>query len=114
MLGGLFVTHLDNSEGQCMDFDLKGLGLAQAMIFAIEKINNDSIILPNLTLGYDIRDYCGNVSKAMQLPTTFSESPLRAMRLIREVNQLWPLLVQKNPAQLWPLQVCFNSLEFQQ
>lgn len=67
MLGGLFVIHLENSEGQCTDFDLKGLGRAQAMIFAIEKINNDSIILPNLTLGYDIRDYCGNVSKAMRI-----------------------------------------------
>lgn len=43
MLGGLFVTHLENSEGHCIDFHLKGLGLAQAMIFAIAKINNDSI-----------------------------------------------------------------------
>ena len=67
VLGGLFVIHLENSEGQCMDIDLKGLGRAQAMMFAIEKINNDSIILPNLTLGYDIRDYCGNVSKAIQV-----------------------------------------------
>lgn len=67
MLGGLFVTHLENSEGQYIDFDLKGLGLAQAMIFAIEKINNESIILPNLTLGYDLQDYCGNVSKAIRI-----------------------------------------------
>ena len=67
VLGGLFVIHLDNSEGQCTDFDWKGLGRAQAMIFAIEKVNNDSTILPNVTLGYDIRDYCGNVSKAMRI-----------------------------------------------
>ena len=75
MLGGLFVTHLENSEGNCIDIHLKGLGLAQAMIFAIEKINNDSIILPSLTLGYDVRDYCGNVSKAMRITNDlFQES----------------------------------------
>jgi len=73
VLGGLFVIHLENSEGQCMDIDLKGLGRAQAMMFAIEKINNDSTILPNLTLGYDIRDYCGNVSKAMQITNDLLE-----------------------------------------
>lgn len=67
VIGGLFVIHLENSEGQCTDLDLKGLGRAQAMIFAIEKINNDSTILPNVSLGYDIRDYCGNVSKAMRI-----------------------------------------------
>ena len=67
VLGGLFGIHLQNSEGQCTDLNLKGLGRAQAMIFAIEKINNDSIILPNVSLGYDIRDYCGNVSKAMRI-----------------------------------------------
>ena len=75
MLGGLFVIHLENSGGQCTDVDLKGLGRAQAMIFAIEKINNDSIILPNLTLGYDIRDYCGNVSKAMRMTNDLFRDP---------------------------------------
>ncbi len=37
------------------------------MIFAIEKINNDSKLLPNITLGYDIRDYCETAQIAVQI-----------------------------------------------
>lgn len=73
--GGLFVIHLENSEGQCTDLDLRGLGRAQAMIFAVEKINNDSYILPNVTLGYDIRDYCGNISKATRITNDLFREP---------------------------------------
>ncbi|KAL9961865.1 hypothetical protein ACROYT_G030897 [Oculina patagonica] len=75
-LGGLFVIHLENSEGQCTDLDLRGLGRAQAMFFAVEKINNDSNVLPmNVTLGSDIRDYCGNVSKATRITNDLFREP---------------------------------------
>ena len=39
----------------------------QAMIFAIERINNDTSLLSNISLGYDIRDYNGNLSKAAKI-----------------------------------------------
>ena len=39
----------------------------QAMIFAIERINSDTSLLSNISLGYDIRDYNGNLSKAAKL-----------------------------------------------
>ena len=69
MLGGLFNVHKlpEDPAAQCGEIDMKGLGLAQAMIFAVEKINNDSSLLPNISLGYDVRDYCENVSKAASL-----------------------------------------------
>ena len=68
MLGGLFSVHqLQGAlEGQCGEIT-KELALAQAMIFATHQINNDSNLLPNISLGYDIRDYCENVTKATQI-----------------------------------------------
>ena len=69
MLGGLFNVHqLAHQPGsQCGEINLRGLGRMQAMIFAIERINNDTSLLSNISLGYDIRDYCGNLSKAAGL-----------------------------------------------
>ena len=69
MLGGLFNVHQppDQPGRQCGEIYLTGLGGMQAMIFAIERINNDTSLLSNISLGYDIRDYCGNLSKAARL-----------------------------------------------
>ena len=69
MLGGLFSVHrpADQPGSQCGELHLRELGRMQAMIFAIERINNDTSLLTNISLGYDIRDYCGNLSKAARL-----------------------------------------------
>ena len=69
MLGGLFSVHrpADQLGSQCGELHLRELGRMQAMIFAIERINNDTSLLSNISLGYDIRDYCGNLSKAARL-----------------------------------------------
>ena len=69
MLGGLFSVHqpADHPGSQCGEIHLEGLGRMQAMIFAIERINNDTSLLSNISLGYDVRDYCGNLSKAARL-----------------------------------------------
>ena len=68
MLGGLFsIRHLQGtSEDKCGEIT-KEVAQAQAMIFATDKINNDPNLLPNISLGYDIRDYCESITKATQI-----------------------------------------------
>ena len=69
MLGGLFSVHQVPywPGSRFEEIYLRGLGRMQAMIFAIERINNDTSLLSNISLGYDIRDYGGNLSKAAGL-----------------------------------------------
>ena len=69
MLGGLFSVHQppDMPGSQCGETNLRELSQMQAMIFAIERINNDTSLLSNITLGYDVRDYCKNFSEAAGL-----------------------------------------------
>ncbi len=67
-MGGLLkINSKGTSENQCGELSVRRMERALAMIFAIEKINNDSKLLPNLTLGYDIRDYCGTITKATRI-----------------------------------------------
>lgn len=68
MLGGLFDVHIKGPNDTCSsELFTMGLGHVEAMLFAIERINNDSRILPNVTIGYDIRDYCENAGMAMTM-----------------------------------------------
>ena len=65
-LGGLFALHYTTEDGKCGAFYPLGLGHVEAVIFAINKINESPELLPNLTLAYDIRDYCESTAKAME------------------------------------------------
>ena len=62
ILGGLFAVHSfvpGSDGGECTDviWD-KGIETLEAMLYAIDTINSDTDLLPNITLGYDIRDTC--------------------------------------------------------
>lgn len=81
-LGGLFLLHYSTEDGKCGDFFPIGLGHVEAMIFAIEKINSDPNLLPNVTLGYDIRDYCESAAKAMEHTYDF----VRRNELMEEIQ----------------------------
>ena len=41
------------------------------MIFAIENVNKNPNLLPNVTTGYDIRNYCGSMALAMKIAYDF-------------------------------------------
>ena len=56
VFGGLFPVH---SGTNCkMLRQQRGLERLEAMLFAIDRINDDPTLLSNLTIGYDVRDTC--------------------------------------------------------
>ena len=54
IIGGLFPVLDCTGSGQ------EDLEMLEAMLFAIDRINNDMNLLPNLTIGYDVRDSCNS------------------------------------------------------
>ena len=60
VLGGWFIVHCSSGVGgQCSSISiLTGTERIEAMLYAIDLINSDPYLLPNISIGYDIRDTC--------------------------------------------------------
>ncbi|XP_047450299.1 extracellular calcium-sensing receptor-like [Mugil cephalus] len=52
---------------QCTSLNFRGFQFAQAMLFAIDEINNGSDLLPGISLGYKLYDTCGSIVRSIKV-----------------------------------------------
>ncbi|MED6283383.1 hypothetical protein CHARACLAT_008161, partial [Characodon lateralis] len=73
ILGGLFEVHYSSAfpeqtftsaphQHSCQGFDSLGFRHAMTMAFAVDEINRNSSLLPNVSLGYSLYDNCATLS----------------------------------------------------
>ncbi|XP_075956621.1 extracellular calcium-sensing receptor-like [Anarhichas minor] len=78
MLGGIFSFHTSWKDRQdtyiqkplplqCTSLNFRDFQFAQAMLFAIEEINNSTDLLPGISLGYKIYDTCGSIARSVRV-----------------------------------------------
>lgn len=69
-LGGLFPVHqkLNTIFGQsCGELDSeRGIHRLEAMLYAVDQVNKNATLLPNITLGANIHDTCGQDTIALE------------------------------------------------
>uniref|UniRef100_A0A3P8RXC0 Olfactory receptor C family, n1 n=1 Tax=Amphiprion percula TaxID=161767 RepID=A0A3P8RXC0_AMPPE len=82
MIGGIFpVFNKEQQQQQFCNFinffrfDLRAFRWTQVMIFAIEEINKDPALLPNISLGYRILNSCASPTNALRAALTLASRP---------------------------------------
>ncbi|XP_077424336.1 metabotropic glutamate receptor 8-like isoform X2 [Vanacampus margaritifer] len=76
ILGGLFPVHARGERGQpCGELKKeKGIHRLEAMLFAIDLVNKDPELLPNITLGARVLDTCSRDTHALEQSLTFVQA----------------------------------------
>lgn len=64
IVAGLVPVHQRENGDSCVKPDLRGILTVEAILFAVNKINEKKIISLNQSLGYEIRDTCPRADKA--------------------------------------------------
>ncbi|XP_029027505.1 extracellular calcium-sensing receptor-like [Betta splendens] len=78
ILGGIFSLHNSWKDRQdnythkplpleCTSLNFRDFQFAQAMLFAIEEINNSIELLPGISLGYKMYDTCGSMARSAKV-----------------------------------------------
>lgn len=75
-LGGLFPVHAKGPPGvPCGDIQREdGIHRLEAMLYALDQINSDPELLPNVTLGARILDTCSRDTYALEQSLTFVQA----------------------------------------
>uniref|UniRef100_A0A3B4ZNL9 Receptor ligand binding region domain-containing protein n=1 Tax=Stegastes partitus TaxID=144197 RepID=A0A3B4ZNL9_9TELE len=75
-LGGLFPIHARGPHGlPCGELKKeKGIHRMEAMLYALDQINSDAELLPNITLGVRILDTCSRDTYALEQSLTFVQA----------------------------------------
>ncbi|KAL0977974.1 hypothetical protein UPYG_G00164190 [Umbra pygmaea] len=75
-LGGLFPVHARGIPGEpCGDIKKEnGIHRLEAMMYALDQINSDDELLPNITLGARVLDTCSRDTYALEQSLTFVQA----------------------------------------
>ncbi|XP_015461869.3 metabotropic glutamate receptor 7 isoform X2 [Astyanax mexicanus] len=75
-LGGLFPVHARGVAGEpCGDVKKEnGIHRLEAMLYALDQINGDEELLPNITLGARVLDTCSRDTHALEQSLTFVQA----------------------------------------
>uniref|UniRef100_A0A3B5Q2J1 Extracellular calcium-sensing receptor-like n=1 Tax=Xiphophorus maculatus TaxID=8083 RepID=A0A3B5Q2J1_XIPMA len=84
ILGGIFYFHSswksrENNYTQkplpleCISLNFREFQFAQAMLFAIEEVNNSTELLPGISLGYKIYDTCGAITRSIKVALALND-----------------------------------------
>uniref|UniRef100_A0A672N0Z9 Glutamate metabotropic receptor 7 n=1 Tax=Sinocyclocheilus grahami TaxID=75366 RepID=A0A672N0Z9_SINGR len=75
-LGGLFPVHARGVSGEpCGDIKKEnGIHRLEAMLYALDQINSDDELLPNITLGARVLDTCSRDTYALEQSLTFVQA----------------------------------------
>ncbi|MCI4390293.1 hypothetical protein PGIGA_G00120970 [Pangasianodon gigas] len=75
-LGGLFPVHARGIAGEpCGDVKKEnGIHRLEAMLYALDQINSDDELLPNITLGARVLDTCSRDTYALEQSLTFVQA----------------------------------------
>lgn len=94
ILGALFPVHRSPKDTtrytrSCGEiWEQYGIHRTEMFFLTLEKINNDSAILPNITLGWDIRDSCWYSPIALEQSIDFIKNSIASIEQVQNNDSL--------------------------